>query len=110
MKQTALYSVLEAAGAHFGEYRGATIASRFSSLEAEFAALLEGCGVFDLGWKAFARVEGRDRVRWLNGMISNNVRDLPVGRAAYSFVLNPQGRIQGDLYVCHIRDQFLLET
>lgn len=38
-------------------------------------------------------------MRWLNGMISNNVRDLAPGRGVYGFALNPQGHILGDLYV-----------
>ena len=93
-----------------GEYCGARTALRFSSPEQEFAALREGCGVFDLGWKARARVEGQDRVRWLNGMISNNIRDLQPGHGVYAFVLNPQGRIQGDLYAFAQSDSILLET
>ena len=55
MQQTPLYPVLERAGAQAGEYRGAVTAARFTSPEAEFAALREGCGVFDLGWQGFAR-------------------------------------------------------
>src|SRR5947209_17312189 len=98
MSQTTLCPTFSTQGATLAEYRGATTAARFTAPEAEFHALREGCGVFDLGWRARARVEGKDRVRWLNGMVSNNIRDLAAGRGVYAFVLNPQGRIQGDLY------------
>ena len=110
MPETALANVFSAMRAPTGEYRGASTALRFSSPEQEFAALREGCGVFDLGWKSRARVEGQDRVRWLNGMISNNIRDLQPGHGVYAFVLNPQGRIQGDLYAFAQNDSILLET
>ena len=42
-------------------------------------------------------VSGEDRVRWLNGMVTNNTRDLRQDFGNYSFVLNAQGHIQGDL-------------
>ncbi len=48
----------------------------------------------DLGW---LRVTGEDRVRWLNGMVTNSINDLAPGVGNYNFVLNAQGRIQGDL-------------
>jgi folate-binding protein YgfZ len=64
----------------------------------ELTALVAGCGVYRSSAALFA-ITGSDRVRWLNGMISNNVRDLAPGRGVYGFVLNPQGHILGDLYV-----------
>jgi len=81
-----------------GEYRGATTAARFGDPQAEFAALRRGCGVYDLGFRAKIRLAGSDRVRWLNGMVTNNIRDLAVDRGVYAFLLNPQGHILGDIY------------
>jgi aminomethyltransferase len=34
----------------------------------------------------------------MNGMITNNIRDLAVGQGVYAFLLTPQGKIQGDLF------------
>jgi folate-binding protein YgfZ len=81
-----------------GEYRGATTATRFGDPQAEFAVWREGCAVYDLGFRAKISLTGGDRVRWLNGMVTNNVRDLEVGQGVYAFLLNPQGHILGDLY------------
>ena len=72
-------------------------------------ALLDGAGVFDLSWQAKLVLSGEDRVRWLNGMVTNNVRDLALNRGVYSFVLNPQGHNQGDL-VAYNRGEYLLVT
>src|SRR5437764_15399987 len=58
----------------------------------ELAALLAGCGAYKLD-HALISLSGRDRVRWLNGMVSNNVRDLAAGQGVYAFVLNAQGHI-----------------
>ncbi len=79
------------------EYRGAKTPKEFSSTREELTALLSQAGIYDLGWKSFLRCAGRDRVRWLNGMVTNSVKDLEENAGCYAFVLNAQGRIQGDL-------------
>jgi folate-binding protein YgfZ len=43
-------------------------------------------------------------------MISNNVRDLAVGHGVYSFLLNAQGRIQGDLHTFNRGESLLVDT
>ena len=62
-----------------------------------------------MSWQAKLVLAGEDRVRWLNGMVTNNVRDLVPGHGVYSFILNAQGRIQGDL-VAYNRGDYLLVT
>lgn len=88
---------------------GAT-APDFGDARAEFQALLSGCGLYDLSWRAKIAVTGGDRVRWLNGMVSNNVRDLAPGHGVYAFLLNAQGHIQADLYVFQRGDSLLVDT
>src|SRR5207248_2724787 len=81
MQQTPLYNTLAAvAGASPCQYRGAETVAKFGDVAREFTALRDGCGVFDLGWRSKFVVTGDDRVRWLNGMVTNNIRDLEPGR------------------------------
>jgi folate-binding protein YgfZ len=61
----------------------------------------------DLGW---IRITGSDRVRWLNGMVTNNIAALQPGEGCYNFFLNAQGRIQGDATAWIQEDSILLET
>ncbi len=110
MARTAVCDKFAAEGARVAEYRGAEAVAAFTDARREYLALRAGCGVCDLSWRATIKVTGDDRVRWLNGMLSNNLRDLPVGRGAYNFVLNAQGHILGDLYAYHRGDHFLLGT
>ena len=81
-----------------------------ADLRAEFASLLLGCGVFELSNRVKISLSGNDRVRWLNGMITNKVRDLPAGQGIYAFVLNPQGHILGDLYAYNRGESLLIGT
>jgi folate-binding protein YgfZ len=111
MGLTALQEHSEAVrAATVGEYRGATTAARFGDPYAEFAALRNVCGVYDLGYRAKMSLTGGDRVRWLNGMVTNNVRDLQAGRGIYTFLLNPQGHILGDLYAYNLGESILVDT
>src|SRR5690348_11041564 len=99
MANTALQNHGEGLGAaSVGEYRGAATAARFSTPLAEFESLQAGCGLYDLGFRAKISLTGSDRVRWLNGMVTNNIRDLAASHGVYAFLLNPQGHILGDLY------------
>ncbi len=82
----------------------------FASPEMELTALLHGCGVYDLGWMEQVAVRGEDRVRWLSGMVTNAVQQLPEGEGNYSFLLNAQGRIQGDGMVYREAGQIILQT
>ena len=108
---TALQDHGEGLGAaSVGEYRGASTAARFGDPQAEFAALRGGCGVYDLGFRAKISLTGGDRVRWLNGMVTNNIRDLAVGEGVYAFLLNPQGHILGDLYAYNRGDSITVDT
>jgi folate-binding protein YgfZ len=96
--------------ASVAEYRGASTAARLGDPQAEFAALHSGCGVYDLGYRAKISLTGGDRVRWLNGMVTNNIRDLAAGRGVYAFLLNPQGHILGDLYAYDRGESITVDT
>jgi folate-binding protein YgfZ len=81
----------------------------FGDARAEFHALVSACGVYDLGWRSKIALTGSDRVRWLNGMITNNVRDLATGHGVYAFLLNAQGHIQADLYAFQRGESLLVD-
>ena len=76
----------------------------------EFRALLSSCGVYELSRRSKIRLTGSDRVRWLNGMVTNNVRDLTVNHGVYAFLLNAQGHIQADLYAYNMGDSLLVDA
>jgi folate-binding protein YgfZ len=96
--------------ARLAEYRGATTAASFADPQAEFSALRERCGVYDLGFRARLSLTGGDRVRWLNGMVTNNLRDLAAGQGVYAFLLNPQGHILGDLFAYNRGESITVDT
>src|SRR5215469_12415783 len=107
MSVSTLQERLMASGARLGEYRGGETAASFGDAAAEFRTLLEGGALYDMSWQARLVLTGEDCVRWLNGMVTNNLRDLPLGHGVYSFLLTAQGRIVADL-VSYNRGEYLL--
>jgi folate-binding protein YgfZ len=85
-------------------------ASDLRNAHSEFAELVSGCGLLDLSSRAKIALTGSDRVRWLNGMVTNNIRDLALGSGVYAFLLNPQGHILGDMYAYHRGESLTLDT
>ncbi|MEO6802016.1 MAG: folate-binding protein [Granulicella sp.] len=80
------------------------------SAAAQLHALLHTAGVAaldDLGW---LRITGEDRVRWLNGMVTNSIQDLKPGEGNFNFILSAQGRIQGTATAFALEDSILLQT
>jgi len=80
----------------------------------ELAVVLEGAGYSPITDRAFLCVTGSDATRWLNGMVSNCIQALEPGEGNYNFLLNAQGRIQGDAMIYREPGDgaptFLLET
>jgi folate-binding protein YgfZ len=85
-----------------------------NSLQEELTALHEAVAFAPLTDRAFLRIAGSDATRWLNGMVSNSIQALQPGEGCYNFLLNAQGRIQGDCTVYRETkdgpEEFLLET
>src|ERR1700733_454618 len=81
-----------------------------STPASQLSALLQGAGVAPLDQMGWIRVTGEDRVRWLNGMVTNTIQDLKPGQGTYNFLLSVQGRIQGDATIFAEPDALLMET
>jgi folate-binding protein YgfZ len=86
----------------------AQVNAPMSDSRRELTALLAGCGTYRPESALFS-LTGRDQVRWLNGMVTNNIRDLAAGQGVYAFVLNAQGHILGDLYVFNRGESLMVE-
>ena len=110
MAQTTLHQRPSSADARLGIYSGADTVTSFGDPAREFDHLRSGCGLLELNWRAKILVTGNDRVRWLNGMVTNNVRDLPLNHGNYNFLLNPQGRILADMYIYNRGEYLLIDT
>jgi folate-binding protein YgfZ len=53
----------------------------------------------DLSTRAKWRLSGADRVRYLNGQVTNDVRTARADSALHACITNVKGRIEGDIYL-----------
>ena len=80
-------------------------------VDAEFEKIAGSRAVWrELGGRGKLRASGVDRVRFLDGMLTNDVADLGPGRCCYAALLNRKGRILADLNAIALEGEILLDT
>src|SRR5437773_6779563 len=97
-------------GATLGAYHGAMLPARFSDPVREHAAVRNASGLFDFSFRVHLAVKGDDRVRFLQRIISNDVKSLAPGQGTYATLLTAQGHILADFHVFSADDRFILAT
>lgn len=97
-------------GAALSEYRGGVVPARFTSAGDEARAVRAGSGLFDFSFRAKIAVTGADRVRFLHGMVSNDVKKLAPGAGNYAAILNAQGQVLADLRLYAAEDRIFIDT
>jgi folate-binding protein YgfZ len=105
-----LRALHESAGATLGEYFGCELPARFTNSREEYFYARNTAAVADKCYRAFFNFTGPDRARYLNAILTNNIRDVQPGQGVPSLLLNPQGHIMADLEVYGLADKLLVVT
>ena len=105
MLSTPLVEAHRAAGANLGEWLGCVLPSDFGDWRAEYRSANESVALLDKTYRAYLSFTGPDRVRYLNAILTNNIKDLKTGEGIVSLFLNPQGRIQAEIETYAERDR-----
>jgi len=66
--------------------------------------------LFDLSHRAKFRITGNDRVRFLNGQLTNDINQLHPGNAIHACALTAKGRLCADLFVAMTTDAFYVDA
>src|SRR5882724_13052530 len=64
----------------------------------------------DLSARAKLRVTGADRFRFLNGQITNDLRNASETAAIEACVLNAKGKLNAQLFIGALGETFLIDT
>jgi folate-binding protein YgfZ len=94
---SALLPLHETAGADFAEVAGARVPGRFGDPLDEYRAVRTAVGIADRSDLARIRLTGRDPVRMLQGLITNDLAGAGAGRGVYATMLTPKGRTLAEL-------------
>ncbi|HEX2711891.1 MAG TPA: glycine cleavage T C-terminal barrel domain-containing protein [Candidatus Acidoferrales bacterium] len=97
----------EKAGAQLAVYFDCLLPERFTDLGAEYRQARETVALVDTNYRAFVYLQGPDRARYLNAMLTNNVKDLAPGQGGVSLLLNPQGHILAEIETYALEDCLL---
>jgi len=98
-KQSLLTELHQRNGAVFVEQDGWLLPDHFGDLGGEYAAVRNSAGLFDLSHHALLQFTGSDRVSFLQGMLSNDVRLLKMFDGQQATILTQQGKVIADVRV-----------
>lgn len=89
---------------------GWIVASTYGDVDSEADACRSSAGVADVSsWGAF-RLSGANAVKYLQGLVSNDVAALEVGSGCYAAFLNVHGRIEADVHIFRLDESLVLHT
>jgi folate-binding protein YgfZ len=96
-------------GARFTTVNGAEAVADYGDALAEHAAVRETAGVLDLSFRSRLCLIGADRVRFLHGQVTNDVKNLRAGQGCYAALATAKGKMESDLNIHCLPDELLLD-
>jgi folate-binding protein YgfZ len=88
---------------------GAELAGNYGDVRAEHQALCESAGILDFSIRGRLCIAGGDRVRFLHGQITNDVKSLRVGEGCYAALITAKGKMQSDMNIYCLPEELLLD-
>ena len=85
------------ANAEIGEYFGTLLPARFGDFAAEYSTARESVALVDTNFRAFFQFLRADAQRYVNAVLTSNVRDLKPGLGTVGLLLTPQGHILAEV-------------
>ena len=104
-----LHEVHASLGARFIEADGYLLPQEYAGAAAEHAALRERAGVIDRSQRGKVEATGRDRVSFLQGMLTSDVKALAAGQGRRAAFLDVHGKVLSLLVVHSLADRLVLE-
>lgn len=105
----ALHAVHRDLGAVFDDRCGWELPSHYGDPAAEHRAVRQAAGLIDCEAVGKIEVTGRDRVAFLQGMLTNDVKILEPGQGCQAAFLDAHGKVQALLSVFVAQDRLFLE-
>ena len=108
-KQSSLTAAHTANGAEFLEREGWLVPARFGDTMAEYRVVRDAVGIMDLSHRGLLQFTGPDRLSFLQGMLSNDLRGLQTFDGQYAALLTQQGKVVADVRVLCAMNSFYLD-
>ncbi len=109
MEPLTLHSTHQARGATFGNVQGREVVRGYGDLRDEHAAARLNACLFDFSFREMLRLTGEDRLSFLHGMVTNDVKRLAEGDAEYAAMVTAKGALVADMRILRRSDDLLLD-
>ncbi len=109
MSSLSLHEFHQGLNAQFTDVNSEEVVAHYGDWLAEHAALRETAGVLDLSFRGRLCLLGADQQAFLNGQVTNNVKDLNVGEGCYATLITAKGKMQADLNLYVLENEILLD-
>lgn len=96
MQPLPLRDIHQKCSATFGELNGKEVVARLPDPERGYQAARHGAVLMDLSFRELLEATGPDRVTFLHGMVSNDVKGRAEGTACYTALLTAKGAMVAD--------------
>ncbi len=108
MKTTILHTDHLAQGAKMGPFAGWDMPLQYAGVKQEVMAVRQSVGMFDVSHMGEFWVKGPDAVTFIDGLITNDFANAPLGKAVYSPLCREDGGVIDDLIVYKMAEQEVL--
>lgn len=105
LRRTPLGAEHERAGGRMADFHGWWMPIDYGSIVEEHRAVRNHAGLFDVSHMGEVRVEGAGAGAFLDGLVTNRMDNLGVGRARYSPMTDESGGTIDDLMVYRLGDE-----
>ena len=105
---TVVTELHETYGARFLDRGDRRVVGDYGRPERTHRAVRNGVGVIEMGYGVVV-IEGDDRIEFVDDTVSNRIPETE-GSGVYALLLDPQGRIETDLYVYNAGERLLCFT
>ncbi|HEX6748446.1 MAG TPA: glycine cleavage T C-terminal barrel domain-containing protein [Longimicrobium sp.] len=89
----------DAAGAAWAEVAGRRVARHYGDSAGEYRAVREAAGLAERGDRARFRLWGKDPVKMIHGLVTNDLLKAAPGQGVYAAMLTPKGRTIAELRI-----------
>lgn len=96
------------AGARFAPFAGWSMPTRYRAIKDEHMAVRTAAGLFDVSHMGEVFVRGPEALDAVNRLVTNDIHRIPNGRAQYTLMCYPDGRVVDDLIVYRLSDEEVL--
>ncbi|HZX48637.1 MAG TPA: aminomethyltransferase family protein [Nitrospirota bacterium] len=110
MKQSPLYEAHKSLGARFTEMQGWEVPEHYGDPVSEHLAVRSSAGIMDMTQRGKILISGKDRAKFLQNILSQDINKLTPGTGGNATLLNTKGHMLAYMRIYSEEDSFLIDT